>query len=125
MRSSELTPTVGSIRSSAWTFDRFGVTGAVTEARAGRVDTHGVALSTKRRTPSGCSNTGAVHPLSAGFPDDEVKTFSVSHGQRRAERPANAFSSTGVAVSMWEASAWQTHVARQGHSNACSPAASL
>ena len=49
----------------------------------------------------------------ASLPDDEVKTFGLSHGRHRQERSANA-SSAGVAISMWEASAWQTHVARQG-----------
>ena len=30
----------------------------------------------------------------------------------------------GVAISMWAGLAWQTHVAWQGHSSVCSPAAS-
>ena len=57
----------------------------------------------------------------AGFPDDEV---TLGRGHRRQEPPPNAFSSAGVAISMWAGFDSQTHVARHGHSSVWSPAAS-
>ena len=67
----------------------------------------------------------ALSPMSSSrcreraSPDDEVTMRGFSHGHRRLE--PKAFSSAGVTIAMWAGFAWQTHVARHGHSSVCPP----